>query len=182
MKTIERLFEGALWRSRYIVVVAVVASLLVAVGVLFMTTVDVVHLAGVVITYGDPALSTDARAALQLEVISDIIAAIDGYLLSAVLLIFALGLYELFVNKIDEAEGSEFARRLLLIRNLDDLKDRLARVILLILIVKFLQLALKVKYQTTQDLLFLSIGIILVGGAIYISHLRSGPREDANDH
>jgi hypothetical protein len=47
------------------------------------------------------------------------------------MLIFALGLYELFVSRIEIAEGSEFAERRLLIRSLDDLKDHLAKVVLL---------------------------------------------------
>ena len=46
--------------------------------------------------------------------------------------------------------------------------------ILLILAVKFLQQALKLKYESTTDLLFLALGIVLIGGSIYISHLRSG--------
>jgi uncharacterized membrane protein YqhA len=177
MKLLERIFEGVLWRSRLVILAAVVASVLVSIGVLYMTTVDVVHLGADVLSYGSPALSNEARDALRLQVLSDIIAAVDGYLLSAVLLIFGLGLYELFISKIDAAEGSDFARRLLLINSLDDLKDRLARVILLILVVKFLQQALRLKYQDTQDLLFLSIGIILVGGAIYLSHLRTNGSE-----
>ncbi len=72
---------------------------------------------------------------------------VHGYLLFAMFVLFGLGLYELFVNKIDEAEGSDFARRLLLISSLDDLKDQLARV-------------------------------ILIGGSINVSHLRSGNGTD----
>lgn len=174
MRIVERIFEGALWRSRFFTIIAVIASVVLGLGVLYMTTVDVIQLVVRMATYADPALTSEARAALRLSSLGEVIGAVDGYLLSAVLLLFGLGLYELFVNKIDEAEGSDFARRLLLISSLDDLKDRLARVILLILAVKFLQQALKLKYESTQDLLFLAVGIILIGGSIYISHLRSG--------
>jgi uncharacterized membrane protein YqhA len=73
------------------------------------------------------------------------------------------------VNKIDAAEGSEFAERLLLIRSLDDLKNRLANVILLILIVKYFQAALNLKYETAADLLSLAIGVILIAGALFLS-------------
>jgi uncharacterized membrane protein YqhA len=110
-----------------------------------------------------------------LETISEVVGILDGFLLGAILIIFALGLYELFVNKIDAAEGSEFAGRLLLIRNLDDLKDRLANVILVILIVKFFQQALKMHYDVPVDLLYLAIGIILIGGALFLtSRAKSG--------
>ena len=85
-------------------------------------------------------------------------------------LIFALGLYELFISRIDVAEGSEFAARLLLIRNLDDLKDRLAKVVLLILVVKFFEYALALHVERSLDLLWLGLGIALVATAVLLSH------------
>jgi len=69
-----------------------------------------------------------------------------------------------FVSKIEAAEKSEFAARVLLIRSLDDLKDRLASVIVLVLVVEFLQLALLMKFESAQELLYLSFGIVLVPG------------------
>jgi len=102
------------------------------------------------------------------------VAIVDGYLLAAIMLILALGLYELFVSKIDWLEGSEErASRLLVIHTFDDLKDRLARVVLLILIVKFFQQAVRLKYDDTQDILFLAIGILLIGGALYLTQHRT---------
>jgi uncharacterized membrane protein YqhA len=35
--------------------------------------------------------------------------AVDGYLIAAILIVFPLGLYELFVGKLDVAERSEAA-------------------------------------------------------------------------
>ncbi|NJN96397.1 MAG: YqhA family protein [Anaerolineales bacterium] len=172
MKQVEQLFEGALWHSRLVVIVAVVASVLVGFGVFYMTTVDTVIMLSHLVQYADPGLATEARATMRLSLVAEVVAIVDGYLLAAIMLILALGLYELFVNKIDEAEGSEFANRLLLIRSFDDLKDRLARVVLLILIVKFFQQALRLKYADTVDLLFLAIGIVLIGAAIFLSHRR----------
>lgn len=169
MKAIERFFEAMLWNGRLIVLVPVLFSLILSVGIFLTTTVDTLYLLGDLIGYANPAIAEYERAALRLEHISEIVAVVDGYLLAAIMFIFALGLYELFVNKIDVAEGSEFATRLLLIRSLDDLKDRLANVILLILIVKFFQQALKLTYNNTLDLLILAIGVVLVAGALYLS-------------
>jgi uncharacterized membrane protein YqhA len=53
---------------------------------------------------------------------------------------------------------------------LDDLKDRLVKVILLVLIVKFFEYALKLNIQSTMDLLYLAIGIMLVSIAVKLSH------------
>lgn len=175
MRQIEQLFEGALWQSRLVVIVAVIASVLVGIGVFYMTTVDTVIMLSHLVGYADPGLAADARSTLRLSLVAEVVAIVDGYLLAAIMLILALGLYELFVSKIGWAEGSEFASRLLLIQSFDDLKDRLARVVLLILIVKFFQQALRLKYQDTQDLLFLALGILLIGGALYLTqHHRNG--------
>lgn len=175
LKRIGRMLEEAVWGSRWIVVIAVVAAILMSLGVFLVTTIDAIGVAGQVAAYADPSLSEAARAALRLQTIADVVGAIDGYLLAAVLLIFALGLYELFISKIEAAEQSDFARRLLLVQSLDDLKDRLARVVLLILVVKFLQSALALKYQSAVDLLLLAVGIALVGLAVYLtSHRKPG--------
>jgi uncharacterized membrane protein YqhA len=99
---------------------------------------------------------------------------VDGYLLATIMLIFALGLYELFVSRIDVAEGSEFASRLLLIRSLDDLTDRLAKVVPLILVVKFFEYALRGDYKEPLHLLYLALGTALVAAAIRLSHGKSG--------
>ena len=136
LKWLGWMLEGAMWRSRWMVVIAVVAAILMSLGVFFITTVDVIDVAGQVVAYADPSLGESARAALRLQTIADVVGAVDGYLLAAVLLIFALGLYELFVSKIEAAEQSDLARRLLLVQSLDDLKDRLARVVLVGLAVR----------------------------------------------
>jgi uncharacterized membrane protein YqhA len=182
MKQIEQLFERALWSSRFIVIIPVVASALIAIGLFLLTTYDVVALLGQIGIYVNPALADDVRSKLRLETLSLVVSVVDGYLLAAIMLIFSLGLYELFVNKINVAEGSEFAARLLLIRSMDDLKDRLAKVVLLILIVKFFQQALKLKYESVTDLLMLSMGVILVSGALYLSHLGGKSHSEHANH
>ncbi|HEY5603587.1 MAG TPA: YqhA family protein [Gammaproteobacteria bacterium] len=73
---------------------------------------------------------------------------IDGYLLAAVLLIFALGLYELFISRIDVVNKDDehgMASNVLIINSLDDLKTRLAKVILMILIVRFFENAISMN-------------------------------------
>jgi uncharacterized membrane protein YqhA len=58
----------------------------------------------------------------------------------------------------------------LFINNLDDLKNRLAKVILMILIVKFFEHALNMHFDTAINLLAFSGGIALIGLALYLSH------------
>jgi uncharacterized membrane protein YqhA len=155
------------------VLVAVVASLVAGFAIFFISTVDVVQLLGKIAVYTDPAMSDKARDSLRSGILAHIVDAVDGYLLATVMLIFAMGLYELFISKIDAVETSELAERVLLIKNLDDLKDRLAKVVLLMLVVKFFQYALDLKYENPLELLYLAIGILLIAAALYLSHAKA---------
>jgi len=91
------------------------------------------------------------------------------------MVIFALGLYELFVGPIKAAESPTGAR-LLEIRDLDELKNRLAKVIILLLVVEFFQQALRLTFATPLDLLYLAIGILLIGGAVFLSTPHARPQ------
>lgn len=170
MRRIERFFEGTLWNSRYIVLLAVVSSLLAGAAMFFMATVDAVYMLAHIVEYASPALEGEARGALRDATISHVVEIVDGYLLATVLLIFALGLYELFISKIDQAAQAENSSNVLLIDSLDDLKTRLAKVILMILIVKFFEHAIAMEFGSPLDLLYLAGGITLIGLALYLTH------------
>ncbi len=170
MKLLERLFEAALWRSRHVVLFAVVASMIAGFAMFYMATVDVVYLVAHVVHYADPDMTVVARKALHEDTITHIVEVVDGYLLATVMLIFSLGLYELFISDIDEAKGEARSSRILVIESLDDLKARLAKVILMILIVTLFKEAIKVEIATPLDLLYLGGAIALVGLALYFSH------------
>lgn len=121
-------------------------------------------------SYANPSLTVELRDQINLQVILGTIAVVDTYLLSAVMMIFGFGLYELFVGRIHMMQNSPFAVRLLRIESIEDLKNRLARVVLLVLIVKFSQVALGLSYENPLDLLTLAGGILAIGGALYLSN------------
>ena len=102
--------------------------------------------------------------------ITHIVEIVDGYLLASVLLIFGLGLYELFISKIDPAASDDTSSNILLIHSLDDLKNRLAKVILMILIVNFFEHVINQQFKTALDLVYLAGGIALIGLALYLTH------------
>lgn len=170
MKLIESLFESFLWNSRLMVIAAVLASLAAAVAVLYMASVDAWIMISHLGTYISPELTAEARAELRSETVTHVVEIIDGYLLATVLLIFALGLYELFISKIEQASESHGASKILVIRSLDDLKGRLAKVILMILIVKYFEHALEMQFNDAKDLLYFAGGIAFLGLALYLSH------------
>lgn len=174
MHFIERVFEGLIWRSRYVVLFAVIASLASAVAIFYMATVDVVYLVQHVVHYADAALGDEARKGIHDTTITHVVEVVDGYLLGTVMLIFALGMYELFISDIDEAKGSRASSKILVIDNLDDLKQRLAKVIIMILIVTIFELALKLKVDTPLDLVYLAAALALIGLALYLTHAADG--------
>ena len=170
MKFIEGLFEGGLWNSRFIILAAVLGSLFAGFAIFYMATVDVWNLVLHVVHYGDADMTEVARKALHDDTVSHIVEVVDGYLLATVMLIFSLGLYELFISDIDQAHGSKASSKILVINSLDDLKSRLAKVILMILIVTLFEEALNLDIQSPLDLLYLGGSIALVALALYLSH------------
>lgn len=168
MHKLEQIFEKFLWNSRLVVLAAVFLSLISSLALFYMSTIDAVYMVSHLAEY--PSLEGSARVNLRSTTITHVVELIDGYLLAIVLLIFAMGLYELFISKIDHAERAQNASKVLVIHSLDDLKARLAKVILMILIVKFFEYALKMKFTTPVDLLAFSAGIALIGLALFLAH------------
>ncbi len=164
-----RWFEVALWNSRFVVLVPVIACIGIALLLFFIVTVEAIQLPGHLSAFVDPSLHGIEREKLYADGIASIAKIIDGYLFATIMLIFAMGLYELFIGKIAIAENNEIAERILLIRSIDDLKDRLAKVVFLILIVTYFEYVLRAEYTTPVELLTLAAGIALVAGALWLS-------------
>ena len=97
-----------------------------------------------------------------------LIQAVDSSLLAAVLSLFALGLYELFIAVIDVSKDHPF-RRVLVIETLDDLKNKLATVIIMLLVVKFFERAQELKSTNYTDLLMLAGGVALLGAGLWLT-------------
>lgn len=180
MKWLETAFEWCLWNSRFVVLLAVVSSMAACFAIFYMATVDVVYLVGHILHYADPAMAPETRQKLHDETISHIVIVMDGYLLATVMLIFSLGLYELFISDIDQARSNKTSSKILLIENLDDLKARLAKVILMILVVTLFENALKVKIAAPIDLLYFGAAVALIGLALYLTHASEERRDKGN--
>ncbi len=178
MKKLEYLFEWFLWDSRYIVLLAVISSLAVSIGMFFISTVDAYYMVSHLGEYASSALEAVERSQIRSTAVTHVVEIVDGYLLATVMLIFSLGLYELFISKIDMAEDDENSSKVLFISNLDDLKGRLAKVILMILIVKYFEHATAMVFESALELLYLAAGIALVGLAIYLSHAADSHQAD----
>ena len=181
MKFIETLLEGSLWNSRFVIFLAVLGSLFASFAIFYMATVDVVLLVQHTIHYADAGMADEARKALHDSTVSHIVEVVDGYLLAVVLLIFSLGLYELFISDIDQAHGSKASSKILVINSLDDLKSRLAKVILMIMIVTLFEEAINMHVSQPIDLVYMGGSIALIALALYWSHAAEGKHGGDDD-
>ena len=155
---LEKFFENAMWKTRLFVLFPVVFGLIGAIILFIVASVDIFE---VLVYTLDVYLNGLHPENFHEEIVSKIIGAVDLYLIAVVMLIFAFGLYELFISKIDAAENSKSGNNILAIHSLDQLKDKIAKVIVMVLIVSFFQKVLHTSYDGALQMLYyaLSIGI-----------------------
>lgn len=148
----ERGLEWSLWQTRWMILVPVLALLVSAASFVLQAVHDVwsaLH-----------AHSSTEALVLHIE-------AMDASLLAAALVIFALGLYELFISKMDVRFGHE-SGDVLHISSLDDLKSKLAKIILMLLVVKFFKRAQSIPAETQLDMLMFAGGVVGMAVALYL--------------
>ena len=161
---LESFFEGTIWRSRFIVILAVVFGLLGAVILFIVASLDIWNVAVMsfkVITHVIPHPEH-----FHEDVVAGIIGAVDLYLIAVVMFIFAFGLYELFISDIDEAEGQN-GSKLLAIHDLDQLKDKIAKVIVMVLVVNFFQRVLHTNFTTPIEMMYFALSITALAVGLY---------------
>ncbi|HEY0793038.1 MAG TPA: YqhA family protein [Chthoniobacterales bacterium] len=163
-------FQKALWSSRFLVLIAVVVSVLSALALFVLVAVDFIGVLTTMAGAFNPYAAPTSRETLLGETARQIITVIDASLLGAFMLIFGFGLYELFLGELLPARYSNASARLLHIESLDDLKTRLAKLILIILIVEIFKDASELKLHSPIDLLYLALSIALIALAIYLTH------------
>jgi uncharacterized membrane protein YqhA len=161
---IENLIELVLWKSRWMVLLAVVGSVLAALMLMLLGAADI----AMVLKSGlGTVWHGGGSEDFQETSVTTIIRAVDAFLIGTVMLIFGLGLYELFICKIHAAD-SERSLNVLVVHSLDQLKEKIGKVIIMVLIVTFFKHALDMVYGTIMDLVWLSVGILLCSTALFL--------------
>ena len=162
-KKLELLFERGLWDSRIMVILPVIFSLVGALVLFTMGSIDILNSSLNMIMH-----SSSSHNSYEEFVIS-VIRAIDLYLVGVILLIFSFGLYELFISKIDYFDDSE-ASETLKTHSLEQLKNRIGKTIIMVLAVYLLKVLMYLKYESPTDILLLSLSILALSIALYTSH------------
>ena len=172
---VESVFENILWSTRFFVLLAVVFSMIGGIALFIVASVDVWHVATVV--FNNYFGHGEHLKNFHEIIVAELIGAIDLYLIAIVLFIFGFGLYELFISQIDIAKRSA-ASKILEIHSLDELKDKLAKVIIMVLIVGFFKRAMNTTYNGPQEMLYLSGSILGLALAFYFMHKGHGSEDN----
>lgn len=159
----EKHFESFLWSSRLLVMLAVVPSLAGATVLFLIGTADVFR----VVVDAAAYYFSDGPGDIHDTVVPKIIIAVDLYLIAIVLLIFGAGVYRLFVSPINQAE-IHTPEHPFNVHSFDQLKDKIARVVILAVIIEFFRAVVDIKFQTPLDAIYLALAILALAGGLYL--------------
>ena len=170
----EEIFETALFNCRFLVIVPVLGILGAAIVMFVKGSIEIVQ---GVRAFLPALLALRPNPQDDSGVLLSFIPAIDNYLFATILLIISMGLYELFISKIDPKSRTQHTRPdWLVVRNFDDLKSNIGEVVIMILIVNFFKLSFSINDDHPLHLLALGGGILLIAGALVVTHYVSGLR------
>ena len=160
---IENKFEKGLWSTRFIVLISVILSIVSSIVLFLLAGWDIIQ----AIIYYNPIFNENIIS--NNDLLFKIISSIDLFLIGIVLIIFGFGVYDLFISEIYFAKN-KFADSTLKINNLDQLKNKILKVIIIVLIVKFFEKVLKLSHNftTPQDLIFFSLSILSICIGYYL--------------
>jgi len=150
--------EYWLWKFRYITLLAVFFCAFASIALFIMGTLEILTPMKEIIL----AIFSNHEQISNEDVLKDFIGALDLYLIAVFFLIFSFGLYELIISKIDIARDSadDVDHPLLQIASLDELKSKIIKVIIIILIVAFFKNVISMKMVVVSDALMLALAIL----------------------
>ena len=155
-KRCELVLERWMWRFRLIAILPVLMSLLSSLVTFVMGTKEIIKTLAM-LTHGDSAQSFLG------ELLGSIVGGIDLYLIGIALLIFGYGVYELLISPIDPARNDDnHGNGLLDIRNLDQLKEKLVKVLVVALIVSAFKAMLTLPINSPTSLAFFCLSVLLL--------------------
>lgn len=142
--------------SRYLTVLAVFGSLAGSVLMFFLGLHNIYRAFA-----GGIRISLEEDESFGAQAVISVIEALDRFLIAIVLLYFAYGVYTLFLHP-EETEEDLALPEWLKVRQIGQLKQVVAEVIIVILLVLFLRLALQAFHSATTTLEPLQIATLMV--------------------
>lgn len=161
-KRLELVAERLMWRIRLIAILPVVMSLASTVVTFSLGAVEIGR-ALKMLGRGTPSKE------LIPELLGGVVSGIDLFLIGIALLIFGYGVYELLISPIEAArEDDNSGNGLLDIRNLDQLKEKLVKVLVVALIVSAFKAMLTLPIKDGSSLAFFCLSVLLLALSGYL--------------
>ena len=161
----------ALYRMRYISIVAVICSFVGSALMFLMGTVKTVKALSYYLLDLDLGIHGAPGSAKPDLTQKLLVQSIDAFLFALVLMIFSFGIYNLFI-KPTAYPAQERPSFWFDMRSVGHLKNTLAELIIIILFVKFLELVLLDLLNLTWETLILPVGIGFLAVALKLLDLR----------
>ena len=160
-------FEKVLVLSRMFVLLPVIFGVISSIILFIAATNDIIVLMGKILSGFRSKIYPEH---LHSYMVSEIIGAVDLYLIAIVLLIFSFGLYELFIATITSTNSKIKMPAILSIGSLDELKDKLAKVIVMVLVVSFFRKVLFIEYNGALEMMYFALSISALSVGVYLLH------------
>lgn len=156
-KRFEYAFERVLWRFRLVAILPVLLSLASAAVSFLLGTSEIIRS---ILYFGG---HHDNSGKLMAKLLGGMVSGIDLYLIGIALLIFGYGVYELLISPIEAARAPGRAGEGLLdIRDLDQLKEKLVKVLVVALIVSAFKAMLTYPITDGPSLAYFSLSVLLL--------------------
>ncbi len=156
LKRLELMLERGLWRFRLVAVLPVIMSLVSSLVTFVLGTKEIIK--ALQMLAGQDEFKTYLG-----ELLGSIVSGVDLYLIGIALLIFGYGVYELLISPIDPArDADQLGNGLLDIRNLDQLKEKLVKVLVVALIVSAFKAMLTLPIDSPASLAFFCLSVLLL--------------------
>lgn len=152
--------DRTLASTKYIILIGVVGLLIASVAAFFVSAAETFNLIWHIVThFADPELQVEEVYFIKL---------VDGFLVATGLLIFGLGLYEIFIHPLDVPNALKFT-------TIGQLKASLANIIILTLAVSFLTFVQ--EGEDAQSILLKGAGTaVVILGLVFFA--RGGEKEE----
>ena len=171
---LEAHFERFLWRLRLIAILPVIMSL-ASTGVTFVLGTLEIGRSILGLSY---AADSTVDKGYMARVLGGVVTGIDLYLIGIALLIFGYGVYELLISPIDGAhQGNPRMRSgLLEISSLDQLKEKLVKVLVVALLVSAFKAMLTLPIHDGITLVLFCLAVLLLALSGYLVANNPGHR------
>ncbi len=152
---LENQIESILWKSRFFVLIPVLIGVILFFVLLYGLCYKLYKLIIVLIDVG-----------FNEKVVSLIISMIDISLLAMIILMFTWWIYELFVDEIDVEDDHKSKAKTLIVKDIDELKEKVGKVIIILLIVWLFKQILTYKVIDIKDIVVLALSILVLALAL----------------